>query len=1223
MTHEAELAHAFDRIWEKNSERNWIIGRLGTETGTNEAIDVVGRPGYVVVSLGAAGDQGVTIARDRVGAQRSNFQQVRMRRELGELVIREAAAYAGGTGGGSDTLEGLSDVVFTGLTSGQTIQYNGSNWINVAPPGGGGGAPSPHAHESSHHTPGSKLNWGTINFSSSTLSDIQARDHSQLNAIGPDQHHPHAHPLVGTDAVGVAQHTATGLVPGQTIRATSPTTFAWTQLLHTDLDPASILPNQHHNQQHLITGSDHTIAGNKFDLVGATADNVLGLLTPTHNPGASERILKTDANGSLIIDTNLLYVDAPFNRIGINRATAIAPESGAALDIVVGTNLNDHTQRIKQKAGQLGRLWRIENTEGHELIVLDAVGNLQSGNPGFYSGLRGWQVTPGGNAEFNDIWARGELHATVFVKDEVHATGGTFMVATAGKLHSLAQIDAATIDLSTLEVDSSAAAFPGEELLPLTIVSTSPNFSGTTLSLYAVGNVIDLDDPPSGPGFYFTPGEILRVKTEIAEEDVVDGLRLSDLWLEVMSVKQEDGYSSYSVMKRSGTDSIIPAGSAIVSYGHRGDGRILMTSDLNYAPYIDVFTTGQNPWDANDPKGIIPRMRMGQLMGVGVTGIGGYSQYGMIVGNDLTDTNASYLIASDREGIRLHKVPLTLNDGNADTGKWTAQGDLKLGKNVAEPTSTGFHFDPVNGNVLIGSVAKNHYLSWDQANGVLIVRGSLLVQDSGTTVTLDQVTALDNLVRTDASTYAGNAQTASIAYADSRRIEKVTGTWDDGGAAYTIRWSGVQIFLSNGTVRTMANSFANGISQRVYLYVDLAQSGTLTPLGYHSASVVQPTWALIAVFDPPAAGSGSTKASVTIVAGSTFISGGNIFTNSIHADRIVGNSITSTQVNSELFATTTNNHTAPYVSQRRVAAVYGLWTAGAQGSQAMSWSNVVIRYGDNRSQNITNGGFAFVGSPYSTWTYAYLTVDLTNTSTNAGFGLTDDLSTIGADRQAIAVLRRSTFSGYVSVTVLAGITYISGDSIITGSIVADNIAAGAVTANKITVNSNIAIAAFGSINGNGKTYGSAGGGFFLGHNGGSPGTYVFDIGDNDNYLRWSGSALSFRSETPLILSAESSNQVLIFSKVGAGSTGILRFNFYAPGQLDYNLDVRAQNLISTNSIYADGHTIRIATDNPVTLGTQSGTKGDIRWGLFTGVWYLYVCISNNLWKRIPMSDFNT
>lgn len=97
---EGDIAQALDQIWSKSSTRNWILGRLGVDGGSPDNIEVPGRTGYVVVSMGANGDQGITIAKDKVGVELAVFQEVRMRRELGELVIREASAYAGGNGGG-------------------------------------------------------------------------------------------------------------------------------------------------------------------------------------------------------------------------------------------------------------------------------------------------------------------------------------------------------------------------------------------------------------------------------------------------------------------------------------------------------------------------------------------------------------------------------------------------------------------------------------------------------------------------------------------------------------------------------------------------------------------------------------------------------------------------------------------------------------------------------------------------------------------------------------------------------------------------------------------------------------------------------------------------------------------------------------------------------------------------------------------------------------------
>ena len=1171
MTHEAELAHALDRIWEKGNERNWILGRLGTETGSDAAIDVEGRPGYVVVSLGAAGDQGVTIARDRVGAERTNFQLVRMRRELGELVIREAAAVAGGngSGGGSDTLAGLSDVAITSPTSGQSLVYNGSKWANVT----GGSGMVAHPHEGSYHT--GQLNWGTVNKTNSSIADLSDHAHSSLSGISPDQHHPHVHPLVGTDALGVTVHTATGLTPGYTLRATSPTTFAWAQLQHDDL--GGIGADQHHKRIHgIVAGDDigavHTIFGQKWVVVGAVEDNVLGMMMPTHDAGLTERLLKTNVNGSIqfgstllevqtayntvTIDSTLFVADAASKQIGINRAVAVSPESAAALDVMIGTNLSSHTQRIKQKHLQTGRLWRIEDEFGSELIVLNAAGDLQSGQPGFYSGLQGWQVAHTGDAEFNNIWARGELHATVFVKDEVHATGGTFMVATAGKLYADSIIDAGTVDSDTFEVDSNATAFPGVPALELTIESTKAGF-GTTLTTQGIGNFIEIEDPPSGPALYFSPGEILRVKTEIDQKNNLSNLRMSDLWLEVMSATQSDGFGRYSVTKRSGTDSTIPAGSAIVSYGQRGDGRILMTSDLQYAPYIDVFTTGDSPW-LGTAGNIIPRMRMGQLQGVGV--LEGVPQWGMIAGSDLTDANSGYLVASNL-GIRLHKVPIRLNNGNADTGLWTAEGDLSLGKDVSLAAQTGFHFDPATGDLTIGdsSPTSSNYMKWTQATGTLAVKGALTIAGGGSGyVTTSEMQAADTAVQ----------QTV-----DSQRIVKVAGSWWS-DTYNIIKWgatsgapgaTNITLYPAYGAARTVAAGQYT-LTARTYFYVNLALAGTLSFIALAPTATVPATsYVLVAVVDPGPVGS---MASVNVVAGGTYISGGNIFTQSILATNIATDAVIARTIKGRDITG----------AKLALGAVDTPELADGAVTYVKADPGLFVAMGGNRSMGIT-GSFSSVSATVVSWTTLYLVKsDGTVVQINAGttnpamtertffyipYGATGtvnlsrigsgSLGTLAPNSFIVAVADLGPASGKASITMVMGGTVISGDSIATNSIIAGNIKAGEITADKLDVSDLNAInassttlnvtgalvigsaASPGRIMGGKTAYGGTGGnlaGFWIGYDPNTPVGYKFNIGNANSWLKWDGDEILIRTISPINIKASNPGVLFDFTSWG-------------------------------------------------------------------------------------------
>lgn len=1008
----------------------------------------------------------------------------------------------GGGGSGAADLDALSDVTLTAPAQGHTLQYNASTrqWVNVVPPGGAGGAPSPHvlAVSGGHHT--DTLPWSDLDKAGSNLLHLSVRQHSNLQGIGPDDHHAKQHVLATETGLG-PDHTISGAETGQVLRASDAGHAKFEMLKHTDLDPASVTPNQHHFQQHLMVGPDHTasglisgytirafnatgfqwdqlqhddlggvtvdqhhprqhdiitgdliygqvhtIVGTTFDIPGAVALNTLGLLRPSPAPGATAQILRTDGFGGLQLDTNLLYVDGANNRVGINRVPGGAPPNfgAAALDIQASAT-GDLTQRIKQIAGQTGRLWRIEDVAGNELIVLDSVGNLQSGYPGFVSALTGWQITPGGNAEFNNIWARGELHASVFVKDEIHATGGTFFVATAGTLHEDADIDSSTVDDDELWVKSTAVGS-----VPLNVLTTSATFVGNTLHVSGMRNELQINDPPSGPGTYFQPGEILRCKTEVTPV-FPDTLRLADLWLEVVYATQDDGFSRYSVLKRSGSDTTIPKGTGIVSYGKRGDGRIMMTSDLRsdegYTPYLDVFTTGNSPWDANDPTAIIPRLRLGQLKGVGVQGVSGISQYGMIASDNLANTNAGYIIASNLQ-LGLYRVPITVNDGTNKTGEWLPNGQLKLGKNVAQVATTSFEVD-TKGDVWIGDRTNSinpAYLHWDQVAKTLYIRGDLVVGGGGGTgyVTVVDAQEWDSVVDSNAQGYAGDAYTNAQGYFNGLRILRVTGTWTPG--ANTLSWGALTLFLSNGTTRTVAARTGQAVSLLTYLYADLTGTGTISLVAVTTGIVVpSPNYMLIAVATPgnatlPVA---ERLVTVTVTAGNTWISGGSIVTGSIVADNIAANAVTANTIQAGAVHA---NHIDASVYQTagsyRVMVVDGVFGTSTATPNLVSWTGIRLLKADSGAPVTIADGSTTV-APGQTYFYI-LPGDVSGCAMKGKL----DVNFADIDPNAIMVAVATYATGAKSTTVVMamGGVIISGDNVKAGTISATNIHADVYTA---------------------------------------------------------------------------------------------------------------------------------------------------------------------------------
>lgn len=102
------LRRAFDSLWLKSYERNWIPGRLGRPNSDGSYTVVVSeKPGYLYVRLGPEGNQGVTIALN-LGVPRRASLPVKMRRE-GEKLVIYGVDHSGGRleqfliGSGSET----------------------------------------------------------------------------------------------------------------------------------------------------------------------------------------------------------------------------------------------------------------------------------------------------------------------------------------------------------------------------------------------------------------------------------------------------------------------------------------------------------------------------------------------------------------------------------------------------------------------------------------------------------------------------------------------------------------------------------------------------------------------------------------------------------------------------------------------------------------------------------------------------------------------------------------------------------------------------------------------------------------------------------------------------------------------------------------------------------------------------------------------------------------
>lgn len=140
---------------------------------------------------------------------------------------------------------------------------------------------------------------------------------------------------------------------------------------------------------HDIVGTLHTITGNAFDLVGATSLNTLGLLTPSSNPGAFEKILKTDAAGLL----TLTQLNTPIVSSTLNLT--LSP----TLDLNLAPASN--------------------------MAVVHPDTRLQSYD--FQSQLQGWRITYQGEGDFRYLYSD-QMKVKVFIADITQALAGSEII---------------------------------------------------------------------------------------------------------------------------------------------------------------------------------------------------------------------------------------------------------------------------------------------------------------------------------------------------------------------------------------------------------------------------------------------------------------------------------------------------------------------------------------------------------------------------------------------------------------------------------------------------------------------------------------------------------------------------------------------------------------------------------------------------------------------------
>jgi uncharacterized glyoxalase superfamily protein PhnB len=179
---------------------------------------------------------------------------------------------------------------------------------------------------------------------------------------------------------------------------------------------------------------------------------------------------------------------------------------------------------------------QVGNTAGNHIVIDGANQWIRSSN--FVAGATGFNISAAtGDAEFNNLVARGMIKTAVFQKDVVSSVGGSLLV-----------MDSDVLDADMTALDSST----------LTI-------KGTTT---------------------FAVGDIVRMKDEGADE-----------WMEITDASAAPTYTvtrDKAGVYASNNNPTWSKGQAVVNYGQAGSGGIQITGGAT--PTLNLFTHTGTPW---------------------------------------------------------------------------------------------------------------------------------------------------------------------------------------------------------------------------------------------------------------------------------------------------------------------------------------------------------------------------------------------------------------------------------------------------------------------------------------------------------------------------------------------------------------------------------------------------------------------------------------------------
>lgn len=285
---------------------------------------------------------------------------------------------------------------------------------------------------------------------------------------------------------------------------------------------------------------------------------------------------------------------------------------------------------------------QFQDASGTALVTLDTTNNILKttgyiDGGTFASGTSGYRLNGAtGDAEFNNITARGALNVTILQYGQVLATNGSIWVTpTSGKL-----------------------LYDGE------------TYSGVGLFIIA--------DPDglthAAAGSLWSVGDVIRVKEPL----------LGDVWLTITQKGEIGSYAWYINATQQiypYVSAVWPAGGTVLNYKQSGAGMIRMTADATNSPYISIATHAGAPWSA-----ITERARLGNL-----DGITGASGYGLWTDNGFF-TGTVHANAGDIAGWTIVSGHLYSGTGANTTGLRPADYPFYAG--AVDPSAAQFRVTP-------------------------------------------------------------------------------------------------------------------------------------------------------------------------------------------------------------------------------------------------------------------------------------------------------------------------------------------------------------------------------------------------------------------------------------------------------------------------------------------------------------------------------------------------